>query len=54
MEGKKISIDFDGVYMDSTTYLNGELVGTYPFGYNAFCYDITDKLYSAGKENVFW
>ena len=52
MSGKKISIDFDGVYMDSTTYLNGELVGTYPFGYNAFSYDITDRLYADGRENV--
>lgn len=52
MEGKQISIDFDGVYMNSTTYLNGELVGTFPFGYNAFSYDITDKLYTDGRENV--
>ncbi|MFZ7946200.1 Ig-like domain-containing protein [Neobacillus sp. 19] len=52
MKGKRISIDFDGVYMNSTTYLNGQLLGTYPFGYNAFSYDITDKLYSDGRENV--
>ncbi|MFF2446479.1 Ig-like domain-containing protein [Neobacillus sp. NPDC058068] len=52
MKGKRISIDFDGVYMNSTTYLNGEVLGTYPFGYNAFSYDISDKLYTDGKENV--
>ncbi|WP_318615686.1 glycoside hydrolase family 2 TIM barrel-domain containing protein [Sporosarcina sp. YIM B06819] len=52
MKGKRISIDFDGVYMDSTTYLNGQLIGKYPFGYNAFSYDITDKLYLDGRENV--
>ncbi|WP_062108879.1 Ig-like domain-containing protein [Bacillus niameyensis] len=51
MKGKRISIDFDGVYMNSTTYLNGELLGTYPFGYNAFSYDLTDKLRMDG-ENV--
>ncbi|CQR47245.1 Beta-galactosidase [Paraliobacillus sp. PM-2] len=52
MEGKQISIDFDGVYMDSTTYLNGEVVGNYPYGYNAFSYDITDLLHTDGRENV--
>ncbi|MBO0600619.1 Ig-like domain-containing protein [Sporosarcina sp. E16_3] len=52
MEGKKVFIDFDGVYMDSTAYLNGELLGIYPFGYNAFSYDITDKLHKDGRENV--
>ncbi|AZU64326.1 Ig-like domain-containing protein [Neobacillus mesonae] len=52
MKGKRISLDFDGVYMNSTTYLNGEVLGTYPFGYNAFSYDITDKLYKDGRPNV--
>lgn len=50
--GKRISIDFDGVYLNSTTYLNGERLGTYPFGYNAFTYNLTDKLYTDGRENV--
>lgn len=52
MKGREISIDFDGVYMDSTTYINGELIGNYPFGYNAFSYDITEKVYTDGRENV--
>lgn len=52
MEGKQISIDFDGVYMNSTTYLNGKKLGTYPYGYNAFSYDLTDDLYTDGRENV--
>ncbi|MHA0856132.1 Ig-like domain-containing protein [Paenibacillus sp. CMAA1364] len=52
MEGKQISIDFDGVYMNSTTYLNGQLLGTYPYGYNAFSYDISNLIYTDGRENV--
>lgn len=52
MEGKQISIDFDGVYMNSTTYLNGKKLGTYPYGYNAFSYDLTDVLHTDGRENV--
>lgn len=50
--GKKLSIDFEGVYMNSTVYLNGEVLGTYPYGYNAFTYDITDKVFTDGRENV--
>ncbi|MDQ6422163.1 Ig-like domain-containing protein [Paenibacillus sp. LHD-117] len=52
MAGKSISIDFDGVYMNSSTYLNGQLLGTYPYGYNAFSYDISDLVYTDGRENV--
>lgn len=52
LKGKRISIDFDGVYVNSTTYLNGKRIGSYPFGYNAFSYDITDRLYTDGRENV--
>nr|WP_240160003.1 Ig-like domain-containing protein [Paenibacillus aceris] len=52
MENKRLSIDFDGVYMNSTAYLNGQLLGTYPYGYNAFTYDVTGKAYTDGRENV--
>ncbi|MDQ6422162.1 Ig-like domain-containing protein [Paenibacillus sp. LHD-117] len=52
MAGQSISIDFDGVYMNSSTYLNGQLLGTYPYGYNAFSYDISNLVYTDGRENV--
>ncbi|MHA0856133.1 Ig-like domain-containing protein [Paenibacillus sp. CMAA1364] len=52
MAGQQISIDFDGVYMNSSTYLNGQLLGTYPYGYNAFSYDISNLIYTDGRENV--
>ena len=53
MEGKRISIAFGGVYMDSTTYVNGQLVGNYPYGYSPFAYDITDFVVADGvTENV--
>ncbi|NOV03724.1 Ig-like domain-containing protein [Paenibacillus planticolens] len=52
MENKRLSVDFDGVYMNSTAYLNGQLLGTYPYGYNAFTYDVTGKVYTDGRENV--
>lgn len=31
--------------MDSYIYVNGSLVGNYPFGYNTFTYDLTEYLY---------
>ena len=49
---KNVRITFDGVYMDSQVYVNGQLVGHYPNGYNQFSYDITDYLYKDGRENV--
>ena len=47
---KNVRITFDGVYMDSQVYVNGQLVGHYPNGYNQFSYDITDYLNKDGRE----
>ena len=49
---KNVRITFDGVYMDSQVYVNGQLVGHYPNCYNQFSYDITDYLHKDGRENV--
>lgn len=48
---KMIYIDFDGVYMNSTVYINGHELGTRPYGYASFSYDITPWLKKDG-ENV--
>ena len=40
-EGKSIFLEFDGVYMNSTIYVNGKKVGNRPYGYSSFEYDIT-------------
>ena len=37
----KIFLEFDGVYMNSTVYVNGQEVGFRPYGYSSFEYDIT-------------
>lgn len=42
--GKQIRIDFGGVYMNSTVWVNGVQVGTHPYGYTPFSYDITDYV----------
>ena len=44
-------LEFDGVYMNSTVYLNGHELGTRPYGYSSFEYDITPYLNFDG-ENV--
>ncbi len=41
LEQTKYFIEFDGVYMNSTVYVNGEKVGFRPYGYSSFEYDIT-------------
>lgn len=49
--GKKVYIQFDGVYMNSDVWLNGRHVGNHPYGYTSFWYDLTDLLIP-GQVNV--
>lgn len=42
--GKKVFIEFDGVYMNSEVFLNGKLLGKRPYGYISFRYDLTPYL----------
>jgi len=37
-------IQFDGVYMNSTVWVNGHELGNRPFGYSTFQYDLTPYL----------
>ncbi|MFG2729407.1 glycoside hydrolase family 2 TIM barrel-domain containing protein [Streptomyces canus] len=51
--GKRISVEFDGVYMDSYVYCNGTEAGRHPYGYTGFALDLTDLLHTDGTtENV--
>lgn len=49
-EEKVIFLEFEGVYMDSTIYLNGEKVGGRIYGYSGFTIDITGRI-KVGKDN---
>lgn len=51
VKGKRVRIDFDGVYMNSTVYINGHELGNHPYGYTPFSYDLTDYLNFEG-DNV--
>ena len=39
-------LEFDGVYMNSTVYVNGKEVGHRPYGYSSFEYDVTPLLHA--------
>lgn len=49
--GKRIGIEFDGVYRDSVVWINGHYLGNEHSGYSSFYYDLTDYL-NYGGTNV--
>ena len=48
---EKYFLEFDGVYMNSTVFVNGKKVGSRPYGYSSFEYDITPYVHE-GKNVV--
>ena len=42
---EKVFLEFDGVYMNSTVYVNGQEVGFRPYGYSSFEYDVTPYVH---------
>lgn len=51
LKGKRIAIQFDGVYMNSKVYINGHFLGQYPYGYSSFQYDLTEFI-KPGEKNT--
>ena len=51
MRGEKVLLRFEGVYMDSTLYVNGKKIGDWKYGYSTFEMDITKALVQ-GKNRV--
>lgn len=49
--GRRIAVQFDGVFRDSRVYLNGHFLGRFASGYDSFRCDLTDVL-NYGGENV--
>lgn len=43
-QDRKVFIEFDGVYMNSTVWINGRTLGSRPYGYIGFSYDLTPHL----------
>jgi len=49
-DDEQIVLCFDGVYMDSSVYVNQQIVGEWKYGYSSFEHDITDALVEGENE----
>ena len=49
---KIISIDFDGVYLNSEVWINGHYLGLRPYGFSSFRYNLTPYLKYGAENNV--
>jgi beta-galactosidase len=50
-KGRRAFVEFEGVYMNSEVWLNGQSLGRRPYGYSTFQYDLTPLL-KYGEANV--
>ncbi|MGA2977623.1 MAG: glycoside hydrolase family 2 TIM barrel-domain containing protein [Spirochaetia bacterium] len=48
----KVFLEFDGVYMNSTVWVNGVPVGRHSYGYTSFSLDVTDAVAHGSGANV--
>ena len=51
-KGRRILLRFDGVYMNAEVWVNGESLGSHPYGYTSFWFDITGKVKMPGPNVV--
>jgi beta-galactosidase len=49
--GQRVAVEFEGVYMDSDVWINGQKLGNHPYGYTPFVYDVTPYL-KLGSSNT--
>ena len=49
---RKVVVEFDGVYMNSDVWINGQFLGRRPYGFIGFRYDLTEYLKTDGTPNV--
>ena len=49
---KLVAVRFDGVYMNAEFWINGHFLGSHPYGYTSFEFDLTPYLKPPGQENV--
>jgi beta-galactosidase len=50
--GRKLFIQFDGVYQRSEVWINGHALGMRPYGFVSFVYDLTPYLHVGREPNV--
>ena len=51
-EGERAAVEFDGIYMNSTVWINGIEAGGRPYGYSSFNVDLSGMLNPEGEDNV--
>lgn len=51
MRERQVLLHFDGVYGDTTVFVNGQTAGTHQYGFTEFEVDITDKI-KTGKNQI--
>ena len=49
--GKRVTLEFDGIYQRSEVWINGVSLGMRPYGFIGFSHDLTPHLAPAGKLN---
>jgi beta-galactosidase len=49
-KGKRIVVQFDGIYMNADIWINGRHLGCHPYGYTSFTHDLTPYL-AIGAQN---
>ena len=43
-DNKRVTVEFEGVYMNATVFINGQSLGMHPYGYTTFAHDVTPHL----------
>lgn len=51
LKDKKFIVEFGGVYNNATIYINGNKIGSHPYGYTPFAFDLSEYI-NFGEENV--
>ncbi len=49
--GRRVILQFDGAYMNASVWLNGKNLGTHPYGYTPFWFDVTKEV-SFASNNI--
>lgn len=50
--GKRVVIEFDGVYMNAVVWINGRKLGIHHYGYTSFHFDLTPYVRFGKEKNV--
>jgi beta-galactosidase len=50
--GKKLLVEFEGVYMNAHVWLDEHFLGRHPYGYTTFHHDLTPYLRSGSEQTV--